>query len=348
MIASALNATLITLAAAGALVILAGVSPTVQAFFAWQAFAALVYTVVVRGVGWRVLGREGRRFNRRTLEPIWRFSASVAAINVTGIALAHVDKFLLSRLLTLQAVGQYMLAFAVASVLYLLSVPIFNVLYPRLSALVQAGDWARLSDTYHLSTRLLAAIVFPFGMFLSVFATDLVHVWTGNATIAQDVAALMPMLAIGVALHGVMHVPYALQLAHGTTRLPLTINGVLMLVFLPLVIVLANIHGATGGAWAWLVFQLLYLLLGTWLTHRTLPGDKVCAGWFRMWGSSAIALSAGLMAIGLMPSSSAGAWFRIGQGTRRTFATVALTVATSPALRVVLAQRVRELTRWTV
>jgi O-antigen/teichoic acid export membrane protein len=64
--------------------------------------------------------------------------------------------------------------------------------------------------------------------------------------------------------------PYALQLAHGDARLPLIISSALLCVFVPLLVILTMRMGALGAALAWLALHCLYLLLGTWLTHRSL------------------------------------------------------------------------------
>jgi O-antigen/teichoic acid export membrane protein len=66
----------------------------------------------------------------------------------------------------------------------------------------------------------------------------------------------------------VMHFPYALQLAHGRTWIALTISVILILFSVPLIIFLTGAYGILGGALAWLLQQIGYLLLGTWLTHR--------------------------------------------------------------------------------
>src|SRR5437762_9035542 len=107
-------------------------------------------------------------------------------------------------------------------------------------------------------------------MTLAIFAEDLVRLWTGNPDLASSVAPVIGVLAIGSSLHGVMHFPYALQLAYGMTRLPLTINAILMAVIVPLVVFLATSHGALGGAIAWLVLHIFYVIIGTWITHRHL------------------------------------------------------------------------------
>jgi hypothetical protein len=67
-----------------------------------------------------------------------------------------------------------------------------------------------------------------------------------------------------------MYFPYALQLAYGMTRLPLIICTVMLIAMVPLVIVFAWSYHARGGAMAWLAVNVLYLLLGSWITHRNL------------------------------------------------------------------------------
>jgi O-antigen/teichoic acid export membrane protein len=70
-----------------------------------------------------------------------------------------------------------------------------------------------------------------------------------------------------------MHLPYALQLASGHSSLPAKINLALVVVFAPLLILLAANFGIVGGAAAWAILNLLYLFFGSWVTHRSvLPG----------------------------------------------------------------------------
>ena len=119
-------------------------------------------------------------------------------------------------------------------------------------------------------TRLFTSVLFPIAMALAFGAKDFVIVWTGDPAIALTIAPIISLLVLGTALHGVMFFPYALQLAYGMTRLPLTINTILMVVLVPLTIFLSLKYGALGGGISWLVLHVFYLLIGTWLTHRQL------------------------------------------------------------------------------
>lgn len=268
-VSSAINMTMVTVGSIGAVVILAFVSPTIEAFFIWQVCVGLVYAVTMRFAAWRVIGSTRQnRFDVDRLKSVWRFTAGMSGIGLTALVFTQLDKVILSKMLGLDEFGHYMLATVVVSGLYVLISPLFNVMYPRFSALVVTGESEKLTELYRLGTRMLAAVLFPIAMALAVFAEDLVHVWTGDPGIASSVAPVISLLVIGSALNGVMYFPYALQLAYGMTWIPLTINTVLMCFLVPLIIYLAQEYGALGGAMAWLISEAVYVLLGPWLTHR--------------------------------------------------------------------------------
>lgn len=278
-VSSGINMTMVTIGSIGAVGILAFVSPTIEAFFIWQACVGLAYALSIRFAAWWIMGGSGKyRFDTEKLKSVWRFTAGMSGIGLTAVIFTQMDKVILSKMLGLEEFGHYMLATVIVSGLYLLITPVFNVVYPRFSALVATGDTEKLSGIYRMGSRLLASVIFPVAMLLAVFGYELVMAWTGNPAIASSVAPVIALLAAGSALHGAMYFPYALQLAYGMTRLPLTINIILMMAFLPLMIYFALTYGAIGGALAWLLLHVMYLLLGAWLTHRRLL-KGVGAGW---------------------------------------------------------------------
>ncbi len=270
-ISSAVNMSMVTLGSLGAVLILAFVSPTIEAFFSWQAFVGLLYAVTLRKVTWSVVGTSlANRFDTAELRRVWRFTAGMSAIGLTGLVFSQLDKVILSKVLALEDFGLYMLATVVVSGLYILITPVFNLIYPRFSALVAKGDVDGLKHQYGMGTRLYTSVLFPLAMLLAIFSEEIVAMWTGNGDTARQVAPTISLLAIGSALHGVMYFPYALQLASGLTKLPLTINLMLLTFQAPLVVFLAIKYGAVGAAGAWLLLHSAYLLTGTLLTHQKL------------------------------------------------------------------------------
>jgi O-antigen/teichoic acid export membrane protein len=268
---SVINAAMVTLGNAGAVVILALVSPTIQAFFIWQAFVSLVYAATARWAAKRILGpAENVRFDVAELERTWRFSAGVSGVSLSALILLEMDNVLLSKILPLEDFGRYTLASLLAGGLYVILTPVFNAVYPRMSALVSQGDTTELTGLYRSGTRLLAGVIFPVAITGAVFSRDFLFLWTGNPQVAASAAPIFSLFLIGTMLNGAMHFPYALQLAYGATRLPLIINIILVISIVPTLILLAQRFGAVGGAAAWAIQNGLYLFIGTWLTHRSL------------------------------------------------------------------------------
>jgi len=271
MISSALSAIMTSVANLGAIAVLAFVSPTIEAFFLWQAGVSLVYSLSMSWAAWRVVGREGRNgFSWQRVRSVWRFTAGMSLVAVTAIVLMQLDKAILSGILRLDEFGSYTLAVLIASALYVILRPLFNTIYPRMSGLVARNATEELTEFYMLGTRVLCAAMFPISLSIAFFSRELVELWVRDPALAARVAPLVSWLAIGTTLNGVMHFPYALQLASGATRLPLIINLALIAVCVPTTVVLALGYGALGGALAWMVVNAFYVGIGCYLTHRLL------------------------------------------------------------------------------
>ena len=335
---SAVSMVMGTLASVGAVAVMAWVSPTIEAFFTWQAAVGVLHAITMRWAAWRAIGRhKGTHFDTVALKKVWRFSAGMVGVAFSGLVFTQLDKLILSKLISLSDFGRYALATVVVSSLYVVITPLFNALYPRFTALVASNEIGKLADLYRLGTRLIGTILFPIAMLLAVFGEDLVRVWTGNAAIAAAVAPVIALLAIGSALHGVMHMPYALQLAYGMTRLPLTINAILMVILVPLIVTLAVTYGALGGAIAWFTLHTLYLLLGTLMTHRILLkglGGK----WLLQDVGTPLAMSVlvGGFAYLVVHSAEGSMYLRLLGGAALMVLAALLSVAASPQLRAAL------------
>lgn len=337
-VSSSINMAMVTIGSVGAVSVLAFISPTIEAFFIWQACVGFVYAITIRWAAWRVIGNLIQvQFDLIRLKSIWRFTAGMSGIGLTALVFTQLDKVILSKMLGLEEFGHYMLATVVVSGLYVLIAPVYNVVYPRFTALVATGDTEKLIELYRIGTRMLASVIFPIAMVLAVFAEDLVLVWTGSLSIASSVAPVIAMLAIGSALHGVMYFPYALQLAYGMTRLPLMINAILLIVLIPLIIFFAITYGAVGGAMAWLVLHIMYVMLGTWMTHRHLL-KGVGVRWLLQDVGIPLLLSilAGLLGRYAVQNEDGSALLNLICGVTLATLTTVISILVSPGLRTAI------------
>lgn len=273
---NALNAGFATLRAGGAALVLWLWSPTLEAFLLWHVMVAALQTLVFCHVFWRLLpaGSRSAKPSGRLLREVRAFTLGMTAIVALSFLLMQSDRIILSKLLPLDEFGYYTVAATVAAALSRAIHPFFSALYPRYSALAAVDDRLRLVELYHQSNQLLATVVCSVAAVLVFFSSDVLRLWTGDALLAASSGPVLALLAIGTALNGLMSLPYALQLAHGWTRLTIQQNIVAVLLAIPATWWLAQRYGMTGAALVWVALNLGYLLIGIPLMHqRLLPQE---------------------------------------------------------------------------
>jgi O-antigen/teichoic acid export membrane protein len=268
-----INAGFATLRGAGVLAVLYWVSPTISAFMWWYAAMGACQTLVLAATLWRLLptGAKSRAiFRSAELRAAGRFAGGLVAIMTLSVMLTQLDRIVISATLPLVELGYFSLAMSVAAGMGRMIQPMFNALYPRYSRLVSLGQQDLLTKLYHLSNQCLAVVVAAVAAILMVFGQDVIYLWTGDAATAAKLATPLSLLVAGTALNGLMNLPYALQLAHGWTRLTVGSNLVALLLGIPFCIWAVEHHGITGAASLWFVINLAFVAVSIPLMHRRL------------------------------------------------------------------------------
>ena len=261
-----------TVSNGGAVLVLWLVSPTIQAFFLWLVATNAVFVVLWTAFLWRSLPPATRatHFDFSLVRSIGRFAAGMSGIAVLSLVLGQADKVILSRVFSLKIFGYYTIGgvFGVGVVMIVSSV--FNIVYPRFSALVARGDEQALARLYHGATQLMAVLILPLAAVLAVFSTDILQLWTRNSEVARNAGPIATLLVIGSALNGLMNLPYSLQLAYGWTSISLRIATCLSIVFVPATWFMATRFGPVAAASMWTALNCVYVAVGIPLTHHYL------------------------------------------------------------------------------
>lgn len=301
-----------TLRGLGAVGVLVWVSPTLQAFFIWQALVSVLSMAGFVFAVYRVLPVPPRpaRFTGAALLDVWRFAAGMTGITLLALLLTQVDKMLLSRLLPLEMFGYYTLASVVAGGLYMFTTPIAGAFLPRFTELHTRNDAAALTFAYHLSSQLVTVLMGSAAAVLIVFAERILLLWTADTVLAKEVAPLMRVLALGTLLHGLMWIPYQMQLAYGWTSLAIRTNIIAVSVLVPAILWLVPLYGAMSAAWIWVALNSAYVLIGVhFMYRRILKTEK----WEWYHTDVALPLSAAFVVALLCKMFFTGKYGRLGE-----------------------------------
>lgn len=343
---SVTHAVLSTLRFGGALAIVALFSPTLEAFFLWQAAISASTVLVLGGLVYRRLPPAALRAGWSwAFAELRQFTSGVMGITVIALALTQADKVILSRMLTLESFGYYTLAVTVSNALYKLSEPIMDAVYPRLTELVAAGDKVRLVALYHQTAQLVSVCTVPAALVLTVFADGVISMWTGDARLAGRTAPVLRVFAAGVCLNCLMTVPYRLQLAHGWTALTFKSNAIYLALLLPALLWVTPRYGPVGAASLWTVLNVAYVTINIPIMHRrVLTGELWRYYWHDVAAPAAAALVVVMIARSGMPHvlDSRVTWlFFLGVVGGAAFVAATLT---APPLR----REIPKIYRWAV
>jgi O-antigen/teichoic acid export membrane protein len=241
---------------------------------------------VLAGVTYRALPKAERdgQFSMPALRGIGRFAGGVMGITFLALLLTQVDKILLSKLLTLSDYGYYTLATVVAAALYMLTGPITQAWFPRLSELHANNQQVELITKYHQGAQLVSVFMGSAAIIMIVFAETILQLWTRDAELAHRSATLLSLLALGNLLNGLMWIPYQTQLAHGWTGLATRINIVSVAIIVPAILWATPRYGAEGAAWVWVGLNAGYVLIGIHFMYRKI---LICEKW-RWYGQDVL------------------------------------------------------------
>lgn len=264
------HALFVTLRFGGAVAVLAFLSPTVEAFFLWQAaislLAVLTYAIKVHSL--MPPAPRSPRLSWPALAGVWRFAGGLLAINAMGVALTQIDKVLLSNLLPLEEFGCYIFVTTAASAFGLLVSPVTQAIYPRLVGYLEQNNAKGFAELYHTGAQAVTLVTVPLMVLVLLYSTPLLYVWTGDAEFALKVSALFLPVMLGNFLNGLMWMPAQAQFAYGWTRLGITINFLSLCVLIPALFLLVPEFGALAAAWLWVTLNAGYTLIAIPIMHR--------------------------------------------------------------------------------
>jgi O-antigen/teichoic acid export membrane protein len=211
------------------------------------------------------------RFERGAAREYTRFSWPVLVYTGSAVVLGQVLYLAGTRLVGLAGVGAITLAATIAQFTDRLDTVLTQTLYPVICSVRDRTDLLR--ESFEKSNRLTLMWGLPFGIAVSLFASDLVEYVIGSQW--EYAVGLLQVMGVVAATHHIAYNWDAFYRARGETR-PLAIAGVTAIALtLGLAVPAMAIGGLTGYAIGMAAGQLLYTLVRAHLVRRLFPGFGV-------------------------------------------------------------------------
>jgi O-antigen/teichoic acid export membrane protein len=268
---------------AGAIILFSGFGIVDAAtFFCWQVIATFIDLVLYGVSAWSRIG--GVFFSARVrwelVRKAWPFARGVCLITATGTAFVHIDKLLLPRLAGLTEFGIYAAAGVLATSIYNLVYPFSTAASPRATNLLHTERRVEASEVFLFYAHLAAACACPAVAFIAVFSLDIAKLYLHDAQLAHQVAAILPVLAIGAGATAFTPLLQIMQLAMGRTVNTIISNGLGCATLCAGLLIGFQI-GLTGAALAWAGANIVAAVSLAVLTLRQLRDPAIGGRWIK-------------------------------------------------------------------
>jgi O-antigen/teichoic acid export membrane protein len=214
----------------------------------------------------------------------------------------------------------------VAARLLIVPASLVGTLFPAFSRLHGRNDLDEAARLGARGVKYTLLLVGPIAVLLIAVAPDLLHVWLGEP-FAREGAVALQLLAAGIVVNAVAHVPVSLLHGIGRADLPARFHLLELPVHVTVASVLVMLLGVPGAALAWCLRACLDATLlfaaarrVTPLSHAVLRSERVPQTALLLAGIAAAAASATLLPTPLLRISAGVAATLVAAGSSWRYA----------------------------
>lgn len=194
------------------------------------------------------------------LKPLARFGGALVVSTIAGTMLANLEKLILPRYASVQALAFYSVAFTLAYMPTQMPAALLQSLVPAFSRLQVNPDRTDLELLYRRALRGMLFWALPGAVFICAVARPFFTLWAGPQFGRESTLPLYLLIG-GVVCEIMAYVPYAMLITLGRTDLIARIQLSLVLPYLVTSAFLIHQFGAAGAAVAWSLRALVSVTL---------------------------------------------------------------------------------------
>lgn len=207
------------------------------------------------------------RFDHATAHRLLSFGAVKFVGHLSTHAVYHLDKLIVGALMGVAAVAFYAVPVLVAHRLVSLVTNVATAFFPAASDLHGRADSVRFRELYVRATKLVALVVFPAAVLLTLFAEPLLRLWVGDE-FAREGTWPLRLLVAGYALNALTTIPALAADSVGRPRVPAAFAVASGVVNIGLSFALIPPFGLVGASCAILGTSVVFLPPFLLYVHR--------------------------------------------------------------------------------
>lgn len=190
--------------------------------------------------------------SEKALPELFRFGGWMTVSNIIGPMMVNMDRLVIGSVLSMAAVTYYTTPFEM--ILRALVVPgaIAGVCFPMFAEHAKSLNLAKTREIFWRGTRYVLWFMSAMLALVLPFAETILAVWL-DQDFARQSANVLRILAIGVVINGLAHIPFAFVQGVGAAKVTAQFHIIELIVYLPLLYFFIHLYGINGVASAWTI-----------------------------------------------------------------------------------------------
>jgi len=222
---------------------------------------AVVVSKSIPRFGWRWPGDWGK------LRLLLSFGGWLSVSNVVSPTLVYADRFMLSALRGISAVGLYSAPFDAVMRLLMIPGSLARAIFPTVSALHGTSQHESLGPLFRRAVSMVVLLLIGPVALLLFFAPELLRIWLGPQ-VAAAAGTATRILAIGILFNAIALVPSTFLSAIGRPDINARFHLLELVIHLPLAWWLVSRYGIVGAASAWTTRVIFDFTLLFWASRQ--------------------------------------------------------------------------------
>jgi O-antigen/teichoic acid export membrane protein len=178
------------------------------------------------------------------------FGGWMTLSNIISPLMVIADRFFITSFLGASVVAYYTIPAEFMIRLLIIPAAITSTLFPIFSMQVSKVDWLYGAALYRKSMLIIFLMMGVIAISIFVGANFAIGIWLGS-DFADRSSAVASCLAIGILFNSVAQVPIAYIQGAGDARSTALIHVFEFIIYVPVLILLMQLHGILGAAMAW-------------------------------------------------------------------------------------------------
>jgi len=205
--------------------------------------------------------------NFSLVRPLLKFGSGLLLAGIAAVFLVNLEKLLLTRMISVQSLAHYSVAYSFALMATMFSSAMLQSLIPAFSQLLAPEKRTQFNALYSRGIRLIVISLLPAIMLMFVGARPFFTIWAGPEFGAGSTLPFY-ILLVGLFFNILAYIPHGAIMASGRTDLFAKLYWIELVIYASLAAALIYEFQVPGAAMAWSLRVMLDAFVITWLAKR--------------------------------------------------------------------------------